>query len=447
MSTKVIECISFFLFQVLYPEYSIHQLELWFSIYMSANSLETSQDPVEETIKPSEVGDITPDEEPAGVQKTRSCENLATLTDHTPVAGRRMSDPNISHAMQESGLLIKEINAANGLSSDTSVEDVNLEVRIQLNGVEVENDIVRNGYQESGISGCVENGVVDDLAVTNGHSESLSDTASENSDSVAAEKAVQIALDEITLQNNSQSSLNEVFTNGHSSDENCIQENGFDSPLENRSLDTVSKKISQRTSVSVESSTDTIIDDNSSEISHNGILNGMSDAGLADSCLVRKHFHKNSSISTSTSDISDPHVNCGYGDSRSFIADLKLLRHQAALKLDCMHIARHEAVNSPSPSQSSSSVATPLSSRNSTCPPTPGTADAKVRPVCGCMCQVKQACMLVPVLTFLFFFVEHLNTLKLSCVCVCVKILEFWHADMSMHFNSVTAMSMRMSTS
>ncbi|XP_041347443.1 myotubularin-related protein 3-like isoform X2 [Gigantopelta aegis] len=367
---------------VLYPEYSIHQLELWFSIYMSANSLETSQDPVEETIKPSEEGDITPDEEPTGVQKTRSCENLATLADHTPVAGRRMSDPNISHAVQESGLLIKEINAANGLANESDADDVtvNGDVVLQENGDDAEPDVVENGHRDIGLNGFLENGhVTDEVALTNGHSETPSESASENSDSAEAEKVVQITLDGITLQNDSQSSLNGVYSNGHmSDDENGIQENGIDGPIKNGSVDIISKKLAQRTSLSVESSTDTIIDDNSLEIGHNGLVNGLSDEVVTDSCPVRKHFHKNSSISTSTSDISDPHVNCGYGDSRLLINDLKLFRHQPVLKLDCGHVGRHDVINSPSPSQSSSSIPTPLSSRNSTCPPTPGTGDAKV---------------------------------------------------------------------
>ncbi|ESO84616.1 hypothetical protein LOTGIDRAFT_81473, partial [Lottia gigantea] len=79
--------------QVLYPEFSVNKVVLWNSVYLSNSSLSTNT--TEDFPAALETGEITPDIEMNGLQKTRSCENLAMLQEHTPVISRRLSDPNI----------------------------------------------------------------------------------------------------------------------------------------------------------------------------------------------------------------------------------------------------------------------------------------------------------------------------------------------------------------
>ncbi|XP_071094279.1 phosphatidylinositol-3,5-bisphosphate 3-phosphatase MTMR3-like isoform X1 [Haliotis cracherodii] len=382
---------------VLYPDYGMHQLELWKSIYLSKNSLETSPDILDECLKTSD-SDMTPDQEAPGLQKTRSCESLNKLGEHPSIPGRRMSDPNIIHGSPDTAMLLaKEVDSSHvtGSEKDESDEDET----VMENG-HVEMDLIQNGIVENGLSDGVE-------------SDGLCDNESETSDSdierCMEETGVPISQDN-TEEESSESTLQNGLINGHISEEevsedalNCndlpVDSEGHNNdrqPTQRGTIDIMSKKLSERTLRSVESSTDTITDlsDNGERKQSHGTVNGYANNchegegedvnGVADEEeAASKDYlkHQNTSISTSTTDISDSNVHSAFGEKRSISRDLRQLSHCIPMRLNCNNVmCSRQDKTSASPSPSTSPFPTPVSSRtpNSTCPPTPGTGDGKM---------------------------------------------------------------------
>ncbi|PVD33089.1 hypothetical protein C0Q70_08538, partial [Pomacea canaliculata] len=95
---------------VLYPEYGMHRLQLWSSVYLSSNSLQTSTaDDFGATLEQVQ----TPDKETT-LPRTRSCEILnlaACASDPTSALGRRLSDPNVACG-EHLALLNKEVDSS-----------------------------------------------------------------------------------------------------------------------------------------------------------------------------------------------------------------------------------------------------------------------------------------------------------------------------------------------
>jgi len=98
--------------EVLYPASNVQNLRLWASVYLSNNSsFAGPEDVATQQVLPLDGVDS------AGLQKTRSCENLLSLNESNPGLGRRRSDPNITtdHGEQQTQKLLKD-----AMSGDTS---------------------------------------------------------------------------------------------------------------------------------------------------------------------------------------------------------------------------------------------------------------------------------------------------------------------------------------
>lgn len=146
--------------EVLKPEWSMHRLTLWNSVYLSNNSLKTSS--ADEFAASVEQADqvLTPDDEPGTLTKTRSCENLTSVTSATQEAAtsmiRRSSDPNIGCGGDTLALLSKEVDSSRALgdaspsdSSSSSITDRSEEGKMRGDGVVKFNETTAEEEEES----------------------------------------------------------------------------------------------------------------------------------------------------------------------------------------------------------------------------------------------------------------------------------------------------------
>ena len=301
---------------------------------------------------------------------------------------------------------------SNGNNEDGKNEDTVREPTVMSNGHDLENGHTMNGFVENGImNGNLElngNGIYD----INGHrgfnkghmddtesGENSIETISDSEDTVCGKEK---------LENGGNLVVHEL--NSKIKDNTC---NLCDRKETITSTDTLNNiaaiKIKQRSVYAVrseqylqslESSTDTVTEDSQNGEEHSNVgttQNGYtvrkveSLTSLCDkvtSSLHSKYRDQTNSISTSTSDLTDPHVlNSLHFSNVSNDSLLNVVdKNNASLKLCCLlapggmngSSGAHPGI-SPGTSTTPPLFPTPVSpqSRNSTCPPTPGTSGSE----------------------------------------------------------------------
>ncbi|XP_050407864.2 myotubularin-related protein 3 [Patella vulgata] len=403
--------------QILYPDFSMNNLSLWRSVYLSNSSLSTNT--TEDISNPLETGEITPDIESMCLQKTRSCENLAKLQDHAPLVTRRLSDPNILHGSQEQIVAAckdldsspKHVENESSCVNDQAIIS-NGVVTNGVNGIDSdkensdseENTVTVSDSNDNIVNEIQENGDGKGKEVEKEAQDEIADEAQEEEEEIKDEGEGVINEDEPVDElcrntTNFNGHSNHQLTNGHATLKEIQAKNLVNGHSDSSLRD---RKPLQK---SVESSTDTITGDEYFERKlddnvPNGVTNGLSNGHtngysnghamydeigkLADShqYLIKTNSSRPiSSMSTSTSDISDSHVGSSKSEWDSKVSDLKLSSqcfgsNRPPYKLNCSagYPYSKPNINSASPSPSSSSpYPTPFYSRtpNSTCPPTP----------------------------------------------------------------------------
>ena len=459
-------------FQVLYPKCQVNSLQLWTSVYLSTNSSFASPDEVH---PPNPPVPITENGETVNLPKTRSCENLLSLTDHTASPSRRRSDPNITMELgEQTTKLLKDAMA--GQDGDTSCSSESIRssnntsfsdnVSELANGHDKENSpvqnssnsdkalmngngVVMNGHasESEEEKDCVENAVNDDsvyretnVAEVNGYEENVNHenghVTIENNIN-GHESQVNGCVEHLEGANGDAQTSDDdhvknrhLTTNGAYSDCelshvnvnlcNSIPNGGGD----DQEIDQVASrnKLLQRTlsgekvEPSLEGSTDTLIEDGSKDLQKDGSDHTLTPTNsftssklyevksLKSLCDISRSTNKlnsseeTSSISTatSTSDLTDSRVgqdtsrlnghlghmfqNSGPCDTVHNSLKLKCILAQSVLPNGNVNGCGHHGVNGEH-KDGIPSCSTSLSpqSRTSTCPPTPGTSDGKVR--------------------------------------------------------------------
>lgn len=132
--------------QVLHPKCQVNSLQLWTSLYLSTNSSFASPDevhlPCNQTVPIAENG------EAVTLPKTRSCENLLSLTDHTASPSRRRSDPNITMELgEQTTKLLKDAMA--GQDGDTSCSSESIRSSNNTSFSDNVNELVNGHEKES----------------------------------------------------------------------------------------------------------------------------------------------------------------------------------------------------------------------------------------------------------------------------------------------------------
>ena len=437
-------------------------------MYLSTNSSFASPDEVH---PPNQPVAITENGETVNLPKTRSCENLLSLTDHTASPSRRRSDPNITMELgEQTTKLLKDAMA--GQDGDTSCSSESIR---SSNNTSFSDNVseLANGHEKE--SSPVQNSSSSEKVLMNGNGVVLNGHASEsegekdsvenfvNGDSVNGE----VNMSEMNGENEKVTIENNI--NGHESQVNGIVEhsegaNGdvvsskaqnFDDDVKNSHLTTNGaysdcelshvnihlynsipngggddqeidqvtsrNKLLQRTlssekvEPSLEGSTDTLIEDGLKDLQKDSSdhtltpTNSFTSAklyevkSLKSLCDISRSTNKlnsleqTSSISTatSTSDLTDSRVgqdssklnghlghmfqNSGPCDTVHNSLKLKCILAQSVLPNGNTNGCSHHGVNGEH-KDGIPSCSTSLSpqSRNSTCPPTPGTSDGKV---------------------------------------------------------------------
>lgn len=117
----------------------MQSLHLWTSVYLSNNSsFAGPEDTTVQTVTATEGST----ESPAGLQKTRSCENILMLSDLNTSLSRRKSDPNITmdHCEQQAQKLLKDAIGGDTSCSSESVKSSENDRSLSENG-----DVTLNG--------------------------------------------------------------------------------------------------------------------------------------------------------------------------------------------------------------------------------------------------------------------------------------------------------------
>ena len=366
------------------------------------------EEPVNPAPTPEEESSISEEgEDKQALQKTRSCENLASISELSSSMSRRLSDPNLTMAQNP---LMKSCPALK--SNDT--QDIDKDKEESENGEEkiVDNE---NNQIENGQNGIMGNGECsdesndqvihdDDSAVVNGHTESP-DIELCNGDTCETEEP---QLKKSVVDHSTQASIN-VYTNGNgcmsesTSDSDCSSEADSDGcvPADEGDTEPGIKILSTISDLSAQGSTDTLVEDvektrsfeNEMSVSIDKI-NRINSSHTAehlkkvrtdnDSIMTNGHSNglptKLNEMSTSTSDISDSHVSILLGRHLSN----PMLRLDEALMSVTMgnwkgdHKSAAEGAMSASSGKASSSsmdsaTSTPQLSQTpgSTAPPTP----------------------------------------------------------------------------
>lgn len=349
---------------MLYPSYNVRSLELWASVYLSNNSSRTSAEDLstDKQTNDQETGTCSN----CNLQKTRSCENLlANQEVPVPSPSRRKSDPSIT--LDNFDQVVHQAKDTDKNSSSQNISDLkdSLDIKLNINDSKVPISILlENGHGEPHVNGGIMNGDgrdidIDNQILMNGHSESS------DCDDRLCENVVQNG-----------------YMNGNISDsdnENVV------SPTRTIIKTSSEKTLSDRTNDhGIDSSTDTLVEDENDLSKINGRLKLVSRSVEnlipAKTAIDRlKSLESSSTISTSTSEISNSSIELSGSNDADNLRNLQCLLHQStALKLSCKTngCVKQMTNGSLSPNKL---YPTPASSRtpNSTCPPTPG-ADSKV---------------------------------------------------------------------
>ncbi|KAL3856141.1 hypothetical protein ACJMK2_010931 [Sinanodonta woodiana] len=378
--------------EVLYPSSHVRNLYLWSAVYLSNNSSFT-----EEETKPDSAV-TTADSESGGtnLQKARSCENLASLTELETSPTRRRSDPNITLDMADQGTkLLKEALQSHEVDAiSKSAESLTLsghtidnpesnELSLEDDNSKLDPGKDKSEHCQTENSECVE---TFDSSI-NGN-EIVSEQSAETDDCRTAGKSEATqTLDHISIPN--EISMQSLVCEEQNSDDvsgNII----FKTPSER----TLMGILPYQYDPSLESSTDTVTDETVIQCTENDVHEHTNTAcnahvqkepSLEAKCdmktLEKLQLVKIYSISTSTSDLTD---------SRVVLANNHIKMHRR-LKL---HTVLTQSVpdNCSRPTNGFSKISgvncsaspsplypTPTSPRSlgSTCPPTPGTSDSK----------------------------------------------------------------------
>lgn len=346
--------------QVLYPSYNVRSLELWASVYLSNNSSRTSAEDLSTDKQTNEQDTGTCSS--CNLQKTRSCENLlANQEIPVPSPSRRKSDPSITlDNFDQAAHQAKDIDKNSSSQNISDLKD-SLDIKLSINDSKVPKSILlENGRGEPHVNGGIMNGdvYIDNQTLMNGHSEytDCDDKLGEN-----------------------------VVQNGHMNGNISDSDNESGISLTRTIIKTISEKtLSDRTNEhGIDSSTDTLVEDENDLSKINGRLKLVSRSVEnlipAKTAIDRlKTLESSSTISTSTSEISNSSIELSGSNDADNLRNLQCLLHQStALKLSCKTngCVKQMTNGSLSPNKL---YPTPASSRtpNSTCPPTPG-ADSK----------------------------------------------------------------------
>lgn len=322
----------------------MQSLKFWSSVYLSNNSSRTSSD------------DLSVDKgepEPCAtcnLQKTRSCENLlANQEVAVPSPSRRKSDPSITlDNFDPTSHFVKDVDKSPPLKTDCKDDDIG----DKINSIVSHNIPIVNG-QDSSSSEVELNENAKNLqrqTLTNGHSD-------------------------MTMDCDDKDNVTTIHVNGTLIESDNESGSGSSKPIV--------KNNSDKTLNGIESSTDTLVEDENELSKINGRLKNVSKSVEnlipAKTPVERlKSLENSSTISTSTSEISNSSIELALSDSDN-LQNLQRLLHQSnSLKLSCKTNGCVKQLSNGTLSPNKC-YTTPASSRtpNSTCPPTPG-ADSKV---------------------------------------------------------------------
>ncbi|XP_021374659.1 myotubularin-related protein 3-like isoform X1 [Mizuhopecten yessoensis] len=406
--------------QVLYPSCHVRSVKLWRAVFLSNNS--SSMGPEECALdKPS----LVSEPEHCSLQKTRSCENLAANQEMTILASpsRRKSDPNITKDFVDQALHLAPKDTEQNSSRTSIPNSVNKDdtAPVVMNG---DSSSVENGHD----SECCDknekdvNYRNDDIVreiQMNGESDSTEEgendkkddeTERHNRDS-GVEEEVDDKGEQLSLINEQEVKGKQILTNGYTGEdstmvngENVIS-NGHSNGIETEdktcqtiktdSDENLTRKTGSRELV-IESSTDTLCEEDGEHCRCSASSLADGPHGRVSSCSQEnvhcdrecrniktvnkiKSLESCSSISTSTSDISNSHVHMDCLRQAANLLHLQqcLLSQPPALRLDCGSNGCGKLSSIPNGGCHSPSTQfpTPVSSQtpNSTCPPTPGT--------------------------------------------------------------------------
>ncbi|XP_033747219.1 myotubularin-related protein 3-like [Pecten maximus] len=400
--------------QVLYPSCHIRSIKLWRAVFLSNNS--SSMGPEEGALdKPS----LVSEPERSNLQKTRSCENLAANHDQVVTVlaspSRRKSDPNITLDFADQALHFAGKDTeqnSNGTSipnsinkSEVAPDALNGEISLVVNGQDHEYRDKSDGdssHRKNEISEIQMNGESDSTEDSN-------KAELQNVDSGVEEEGDDKG-EQLPLINGPEEKGLQPLTNGYMDNESTMVNgenvicNGHSNGIEteDKTCQTVKVDSVERNDRSgsgelvIESSTDTLCEE---ECEHcRGSTSRCADRphGRVTSCSQEnlhcdsdcrnnktvtkiKSLESCSSISTSTSDISNSHVHVDCVRQAANLLQLQqcLLSQPPALRLDCGSNGCGKLSSIPNGGSHSPSTQfpTPVSSQtpNSTCPPTPGT--------------------------------------------------------------------------
>lgn len=462
--------------RVLYPKCQVNSLQLWTSVYLSTNSSFASPDevhpPCSQTVPPTENG------EAVSLPKTRSCENLLSLTDHTASPSRRRSDPNITMELgEQTTKLLKDAMA--GQDGDTSCSSESIRssnntsfsdnVSELVNGHDRESssiqtssnsnkvtlnhkgETVMNGINchlgdqenENGVGHKDEttmngelsdnnfevNGDTDYRILVNGinghETVGIVGEHIEMSNIDVTSKAQQLGIDNELIDNhvktngayseseltNQDVNLCNSIPNGHEEDK---LQNGELVPNSSRDKLLQRKSSGDKVEPTLEGSTDTLIEDGVKDLQKDNsghtltpsdsnssgkvyevkTLKSLCDISSSSNKLMSLEQTSSISTATSTSDLTDSRVgqdlnklkggfghvfqNSGPCDTVHNSLKLKCILAQSVLPNGNVNGCSKHGVNGET-RDGTPSCSTSLSpqSRNSTCPPTPGTSDGK----------------------------------------------------------------------
>lgn len=410
-------------------------------MYLSNNSSSMCPEEAASTVEEAP----TPDTklEVAGLQKTRSCDDIVAALEHSANSNRRLSDTTIAldHAGTLEHIQLQQMDSdspktmsepiMNGTTNGhctngpAVLETTSLDEPVQAQTEALVNGNTTNGINENGINPC--NETEDD----------------EDSDiHVLVKESVNSVMD-LGMERVGNGHVVTLETNGHdvscsaTSSRTLEQVNGestaCDSNLQTVKSSSTKTLTGSQTSLDqaaahalgLESSTDTIVEDEETTKSKRNtnsavrLVNGIVAAATTPNGTtsftngVERHLSEqkspinrlkslesSSSISTSTTDISDSHVhlpdtcdtllpavpaiNGDCGGFQETLLSMKLPFRAAplALKLNCSCDSPYSPYSNSRASNTSqgSAPSTPFSSRSSTCPPTPGAeSSGKVR--------------------------------------------------------------------
>ena len=168
-----------YIFQVLYPKCQVNSLQLWTSVYLSTNSSFASPDEVHPPV--TQTVPITENGEAVNLPKTRSCENLLSMTDHTASPSRRRSDPNITMELgEQTTKLLKDAMAGQDGDTSCSSESIrssnntsfsdNISESVNGHSESVNSHDKENSSIQNSSTGDKDSVICNGVALTNGYS-------------------------------------------------------------------------------------------------------------------------------------------------------------------------------------------------------------------------------------------------------------------------------------